>query len=74
MKNWAGNITYSAARVLEPRTVEEAQELIAAADRIRPLGTRHAFNRVADTDGTLLSTQHLDRIVELGDRTVQPSK
>jgi alditol oxidase len=70
MKNWAANITYSAARVLEPRTVEDAQELIAATDRIRPLGTRHAFNRVADTDGTLLSTQHLDRIVEIGDRTV----
>jgi xylitol oxidase len=70
LKNWAGNLTYSAARVLAPRTVDEAQELIAGSDRIRPLGTRHSFSRVADTEGTLLSTQHLDRIVAVGKRTV----
>ena len=70
VKNWAGNVTYSTARVLRPRSVEEAQELIAAAEQIRPLGTRHAFNLVADSDGALLSTEHLDRIVEIGDRAV----
>ncbi len=70
MKNWAGNVTYSAAGVLAPRTVEEAQELIAGSDRLRPLGTRHSFNRIADTDGLLLSTEHLDRIVEVADQTV----
>ena len=69
-KNWAGNITYSAARVVAPQTVEEAQHLVAAAARLRPLGTRHSFSRVADTDGTLLSTELLDRIVEIGERAV----
>ena len=37
---------------------------------MRALGTRHSFSRVADTDGTLLSTEQLDRIVEIGERTV----
>ena len=37
---------------------------------IRPLGTRHSFSRVADTSGVLLSTEYLDRIVEVGERTV----
>jgi xylitol oxidase len=68
--NWAGNLTYSTERILRPRSVAEAQELIAAADTIRPLGTRHSFSQVADSDGTLLSTEHLDRIVEIGDDTV----
>jgi alditol oxidase len=72
VKNWAGNVRYSTTRVLEPRSVEEAQELIAAADTVRPLGTRHSFSLVADsaTGGALLSTAHLDRIVEIGDATV----
>jgi alditol oxidase len=70
VKNWAGNVTYSTRRVLRPKSVEEAQELIAGAERIRPLGTRHAFNLVADSDVALLSTEHLDRIVEIGDTTV----
>jgi xylitol oxidase len=69
-KNWAGNITYSAARVVAPQTVEEAQHLVASAARMRALGTRHSFSRVADTDGTLLSTELLDRIVEIGERAV----
>ena len=70
MRNWAGNVTYSTSRVLRPRSVAEAQELVACEESLRPLGTRHSFTTVADTDGTLLSTEHLDRIVEIGETTV----
>ena len=70
MKNWAGNVSYSTTRILRPRSVEEAQELIAGAETIRPLGTRHSFSLVADAAGALLSTEHLDRIVEIGETTV----
>jgi xylitol oxidase len=68
--NWAGNVTYSTERVLRPGSVEEAQELIAAAQSIKPLGTRHSFSLVGDSDGALLSTEHLNRIVEVGADTV----
>jgi alditol oxidase len=70
VKNWAGNATYSTDRVLAPRTIAEAQEMVAQADLLRPLGTRHSFSRVADTSGVLLSTEHLDQIVEVGPRAV----
>src|SRR5215475_3473104 len=70
MKNWAGNVTYSTDRVLKPRSVAEAQEMVARSGVLRPLGTRHSFSRVADTSGALLSTEHLNRIVEVGERTV----
>ena len=70
MQNWAGNVTYSTDRVLRPRSVEEAQEAIARERPVRPLGTRHAFNRIADTDGALVSTEQLDRIVEIGATSV----
>ena len=70
LKNWAGNLTYSTGCILRPRSVEEAQELVAGAAAIRALGTRHSFSRVADADGALLSTEHLNRIVEVCDATV----
>ena len=70
MKNWAGNTTYSTDRVFAPRTIAEAQEVVAQAERLRPLGTRHSFSRVGDTDGALISTEHLDRVVKIGRRTV----
>jgi xylitol oxidase len=68
--NWAGNVAYSTERILRPRSVAEAQELIAAAGSLRPLGTRHSFSLVADSDAALLSTEHLNRIVEIGSATV----
>ena len=70
MKNWAGNVTYSTARILRPTSVEEAQEMIAGAETIGPLGTRHSFSRVGDSAGALLSTEHLSHIVEIGEATV----
>ena len=70
MKNWAGNTTYSTDRVFAPRTIAEAQEVVARTERLRPLGTRHSFSRVADTDGALISTEHLDHVVTIGRRAV----
>ena len=58
-RNWAGNHTYQARRLARPRSVPELQELVAGADRIRALGSRHSFTAIADTDGVLVSTADL---------------
>jgi xylitol oxidase len=70
VKNWAGNVTYSTERILRPRSPVEAQTMIADATMLRPLGTRHSFNLIADSADALLSTEHLGRIVEIGSGTV----
>jgi FAD/FMN-containing dehydrogenase len=64
-RNWAGNYVFGAAEVRRPETVESVQELVAGLKRVRPLGTRHSFNAIADTDGDLISTTGLNRIVGL---------
>ena len=63
--NWAGNIVYRAARVARPRTVSEAQELVAANGRVRAVGTGHSFNRIADTPGVLISLADLPSAIEI---------
>jgi alditol oxidase len=70
VQNWAGNVTYSTEHVLRPRSIEEAQEMVAEAETVRALGTRHSFSLVADSDGVLLSTENLNRIVDIGNETV----
>lgn len=65
LKNWAGNLTYSAKEVHRPASVEELQTLVAGLDRARPLGSRHSFNRVADTDAHLVSTERLSRVISI---------
>ena len=48
-RNWAGNYAYGAHTLHRPSTLEEAQEIIAGAERIRVLGSRHCFNEIADS-------------------------
>ena len=70
LRNWAGNVTFMARRVLRPRSVAELQDLVGASSRLRPLGSGHSFSRVADTDGDLLSLADLPPRVDVsGDRT-----
>ncbi|MEO3817220.1 FAD-binding protein [Plantactinospora sp. B24E8] len=63
--NWAGNITFAAARLHRPASVAELQAVVAASDRVRPLGTGHSFNRIADTSGDLVSVAGLPSTVEI---------
>ncbi|WP_350278146.1 FAD-binding protein [Kribbella sp. HUAS MG21] len=67
MTNWAGNVSF-ASELRRPRSVEELQELVAAAEKVRVLGTGHSFNRIADSSGALVSVQDLPKVVELDDR------
>nr|WP_202514243.1 MULTISPECIES: D-arabinono-1,4-lactone oxidase [unclassified Streptomyces] len=48
-----------------PRSVRELREAVAASDAVRPLGTRHSFNTVADTTGDHVSLAGLPRVVEI---------
>ncbi len=72
LRNWAGNITFSAERLHAPTTLEQLQELVATTSRIRALGTRHSFNRIADTTGDLVSVRELvgDIRIDAGAETV----
>lgn len=64
-KNWAGNITYSAARYHEPKTIAELQALVKSASKIKMVGSRHSFNTIADTDADLVFMKKLDQVLEL---------
>jgi xylitol oxidase len=73
VQNWGGNLEYAARRVLRPRSVDELRGMVAGADRIRALGTRHSFSRVADTTGDLVSLADLPRRIEIAGDNVTVS-
>lgn len=60
--NWAGNYTYRARAIARPETVGELRALIAGAERVRVLGSRHSFTAIADSD-VLVSLDALPRQV-----------
>ncbi len=65
LKNWAGNLEYSTGNVHYPKTVAEVQEAVKKCSKLRPLGSKHSFNTIADSTENLVSTQELNKVVSL---------
>jgi alditol oxidase len=69
--NWSGNYTYSTNHLSVPARVEEVQEVVRNATRLRALGTRHSFNGIADSTVEQISLEHLDQVaIDSNDHTV----
>jgi xylitol oxidase len=60
--NWSGNLHYSTNKVLQPATVAETQDAVRSVSAVRALGTRHAFNSIADSPIAQISTLHLNDV------------
>jgi alditol oxidase len=60
VRNWAGNIDYRASAYVTPASVEELQQVVASSAKVRVLGSGHSFNRIADTDGDLVTVADID--------------
>jgi xylitol oxidase len=63
--NWAGSHTYTAERLVLPRTLDELCDVVASTPRVRALGSRHSFSDVADTTGTLVGLDALPTAIEV---------
>jgi alditol oxidase len=62
--NWAGNVEYSARGVHRPASLEQLQEIVRGATRVHVVGSRHAFNTIADAT-ELISLAHLDQQIHI---------
>ena len=49
-RNWAGNLAYRARKLHRPTTREQLAEVMANAESIAVLGSRHSFSDIADAD------------------------
>lgn len=66
-RNWAGNYTYGASRIVRPATLEAVQQLVAQEPLVRALGSRHSFTALADSSGVLVSLTSLPTTVTVDD-------
>ena len=65
LKNWAGNIEYSTDRLYSPETVEQVAELVKKYAKVKVLGTRHCFNRIADSKDNFISLKQMNKVVAI---------
>jgi alditol oxidase len=65
--NWAGNYTFHANHLYEPKTPAEVQHLVTTCPKLRALGRGHSFNGIADSTTNQISLKQLDSI-EIDDK------
>jgi len=76
LRTWAGTHTFIAPRFVDAESIDQVHDLVAqaaaAGERVRALGTRHSFNGIADTRGTLIGTTAIapDPVLDETARTV----
>ena len=72
LTNWAGNIEYSTGNVHGATSVEDVQRFVRAHNKFKTLGTRHCFNRIADSATQLLTTPFAsgDPVLDENARTI----
>src|SRR5947209_2571938 len=62
IKNWAGNLEYSTDRLYAARSIEDVAAIVKKYEKIKVLGTRHCFNRIADSRDNFISLKQLTNI------------
>lgn len=65
LRNWSGNFQYGTTNIHHPETVEQVQEVTQRLPKLKMLGTRHCFNRIADSNDNLLMFDRLPHVIEL---------
>src|ERR1700736_5904554 len=65
LKNWAGNVEYGTDRLYSATSLEQVREFVRKQRRLKVLGTRHCFNRIADSAETFLSLRQMDKVLAL---------
>ena len=64
-RNWARNIKYQRTGIGFPRDLEEIRTLVLSHENVRALGSRHSFNRLADTKGVQISLSEFNRVLDI---------
>jgi xylitol oxidase len=65
LQNWAKSLTYSTSNVYYPKNVEDVQEIVKKCAKLRIIGSRHSFSKIADSTEALICLDFLNKLVSL---------
>ena len=64
-RNWAGDQACTPAAFERPAGVEEVADAVGRSEQVRVAGAGHSFTDAVLTDGTLLSLDRMDRVLDV---------
>lgn len=64
LQNWGANFNFSTKDINYPTTTAGVQQLVKGCKgKIRPVGTRHSFSQIANSNDTLVCLVHMNLIL-----------
>jgi L-gulono-1,4-lactone dehydrogenase len=64
-RNWTGDQSCRPARFERPSTLDEVARAVTNANQVRVAGAGHSFTPAVLTDGTLLSLERMNRVLDV---------
>ena len=64
-QNWAGNFTYATNTFKFPARRNQIPAILKTSPKLKVVGSRHCFNKIADSNDVILSTDHLDQVISI---------
>uniref|UniRef100_A0A915D0N9 FAD-binding PCMH-type domain-containing protein n=1 Tax=Ditylenchus dipsaci TaxID=166011 RepID=A0A915D0N9_9BILA len=66
LQNWGGNFNFSTRHINYPTTTAGVQQLVnECKGKVRPMGTRHSFSPIANSDDTIICLVHMNLILSV---------
>jgi len=65
LKNWAGNVEYSTENLYAATGPELVKGFVKNRAKLKVLGSRHCFNKIADSHDYFLSLKSMDDVISL---------
>jgi len=65
LKNWAGNVEYGTENLYTANSLEQARDFVAKRAKLKVLGTRHCFNKIADSKAQFLSLKPAEEVLSV---------
>ena len=65
IQNYGRPWSFTPREIARPATVDELAQIIKAATKLRPVGSRHSWSKGIVTNEVLVSIENLNRIYEI---------
>uniref|UniRef100_A0A915CZS4 FAD-binding PCMH-type domain-containing protein n=1 Tax=Ditylenchus dipsaci TaxID=166011 RepID=A0A915CZS4_9BILA len=66
LQNWGGNFNFSTQNINYPTSTAGVQQLVKECKgKVRPMGTRHSFSLIADSNDTIICLVHMNLILSV---------
>lgn len=65
LTNWAGNVEYSTEKLYSAASLDDVRKFVGKQRKMKVLGSRHSFNKIADSRNQFLSLKSMDKVVAL---------